>query len=440
MPNRQNLQNLQNRRNRRNRHRSRRRARTLVLLAGAAAALAAVALLVTDAGAAPAHHAAAASAAVPAPGPGDDSFYVPPNPLPAGSPGDTVRWRPAVAGAPEVNASVWQVMYLSTDAMGHPDAVTGTILVPRGVDASAAPIVGFAPGTEGPAFRCATSKMIQTGAYYEQTGVDDLLTSGYAVAVTDYEGYQPTPHTTYVVGQSEGHAVIDMVRAASRLPAAGLSATSKVVFRGYSQGGGAVMWAGQMQPAYAPELNLVGVAGGGVPANLAAVAAGLDGKWGFGVEAYAVLALDHAYPELNLAGYLDDAGKTFFAGLEQNDCLLELVTDNEGKSIKDYTTTNPFGTTAWLTRVRQNLLGTQPIKVPVFDYGAVNDQLVAPAQQNALQQAYCSLGVTLTWKTYPVDHITGVYLGNADVLAFLKDRLAGRPATSTCPPAATSGS
>lgn len=421
-------------------HRSRRRARTLVLVAAAAAAVVAVTTIVTDAGAAPRAAHQASATAVPTPGPDDDTFYVPPNPLPAGSPGDIIRWRTAAAGAPEVNASVWQVMYLSTDALGHPDAVTGTVLVPKSIDPSSAPIVSFAPGTEGPAFRCATSKMIQIGSYYEQSGVDDLLTAGYAVAVTDYEGYQPTPHTTYVVGQSEGHAVIDVVRAATRLPATGLSQSSKVVFRGYSQGGGAVMWAGQMQPAYAPELYLVGVAGGGVPANLAAVAAGLDGKWGFGVEAYAVLALDHAYPELNLASYLNDAGKAYFSGLEQNDCLLDLITDNEGKSIKNFTTTNPFGTTAWLTRVQQNMLGTQPIKVPVFDYGATNDQLVAPAQQNALQQAYCGLGVTLTWKTYPVDHITGVYLGNADVLAFVKARIAGDPATSTCPPATTAGS
>lgn len=422
--------------------RRRRRARPLILVAAAVAAGFAVATVVSDAGAAPRARTGspAVSAAAPTPGPDDDSFYVPPSALPAGSPGDIVRWRPAPAGAPEVNAAAWQVMYLSTDALDHADAVTGTVLVPKGVDASAAPVVGFAPGTEGPAFRCATSKMIQTGSFYEQSGVDDLLTSGYAVAVTDYEGYQPTPHTTYVVGQSEGHAVIDMVRAATRLPAAGLSAAAKVVFRGYSQGGGAVMWAGQMQPAYAPELDLVGVAGGGVPANLAAVTVGLDGKWGFGVEAYAVLALDHAYPDLNLASYLNDAGRAFFSGLEQSDCLLELITGNEGKSIKSLTTTNPFGTTAWISRVQQNQLGAQPIKVPVFDYGATNDQLVAPAQQAALQQAYCGLGVTLTWKTYPVDHITAVYLGNSDVLAFIKDRIAGRPATTTCPATATPGS
>ena len=221
--------------NRRNRRRSRLRERTLVVLAAVAAATAVVTTFVTDARAAPGAR-KASSAAAPAAGPDDDSFYGPPKPLPAGSPGDIVRWRPAVAGAPDVNASMWQVMYLSPDVLDHPDAVTGTVLVPKGVDPPTAPIVGFAPGTEGPAFRCATSKMIQTGSYYEQSGVDDLLTSGYAVALTDYEGYQPTPRTTYVVGRSEGHAVIDMVRAATRLPAAGLSPTSKVVFRGYSQG------------------------------------------------------------------------------------------------------------------------------------------------------------------------------------------------------------
>lgn len=151
------------------------RPRTRILVLLAAVAVVAVTAIVTDAGAAPRAW-KASPATVPVPGPDDDSFYVPPDPLPAGCPGDIVRWRPAVAGTPEVNASVWQVMYLSTDALGHPDAVTGTVLVPKGVDLSGAPIVGFAPGTEGPAFRRATSKMIQIGW---------ALNSPVAVGITD---------------------------------------------------------------------------------------------------------------------------------------------------------------------------------------------------------------------------------------------------------------
>jgi hypothetical protein len=74
--------------------------------------------------------------------------------------------------------------------------------------------------------------------------------------------------------------VIDVVRAAQRLPDARLSPDAKVVFRGYSQGAGASMRAGEPQPDYAPELNLVGVVGGGVPADLVQVALPLDGKKG----------------------------------------------------------------------------------------------------------------------------------------------------------------
>lgn len=62
----------------------------------------------------------------------DPSFYVPPNPLPAGQPGDIIRSRPAKAGPPSAQAvaDAWTVMYLSQDVAGRPIAVTGTILVP----------------------------------------------------------------------------------------------------------------------------------------------------------------------------------------------------------------------------------------------------------------------------------------------------------------------
>src|SRR3954464_7623958 len=94
--------------------------------------------------------------------------------------------------------------------------------------------------------------------------------------------------------------LIDGVRAAQRLSGTGLSASAKVAFRGYSQGGGAAMWAGQLLPEYAPELDLVGVVGGGGVVDLSAVALRLNGKPGFGFLAYALLGAQHAYPDANL--------------------------------------------------------------------------------------------------------------------------------------------
>ncbi|ADJ49313.1 lipase [Amycolatopsis mediterranei S699] len=372
----------------------------------------------------------AAASAEPAP-PGD-AFSVPPSPLPAGKPGDVIRWRPSNAGPRTASVDAWQVMYLSTNALGQPDAVTGTVLVPKNADRATAPIVAFAPGTHGPAFACTPSAMIAIGAFYEQPGLDDLLDAGYAVAVPDYEGYQPAPKTTYVVGRSEGPAVIDAVRAAQRLGAAGLSASAKVVFRGYSQGGGAAAWAGELQPSYAPELNLVGIAAGGVPADLVQVTLQLDGKFGFGVFAYALLGLDQAYPELQLDSFLSGNGRAKLAEMKQSACTFELLTTYANQKIADYTTGPGYIKPAWVARLTENKLGGSPPRVPVFLYHATGDQLVQFAQADSLHKAYCAAGVQETWKTYDTDHITLVYTGNADVLAFVKDRIAGKPATASC--------
>ncbi|MFF4242344.1 lipase family protein [Actinomadura geliboluensis] len=366
--------------------------------------------------------------------PAGDAFYTPPSPLPDGAPGDVIRVRPAKAGPPTARAlaDAWQVMYLSTNALGKPVAVTGMVLVPKKADPATAPIVGFGPGTSGPAFRCAPSRFIDQGAFYEQAALNEMLVNGYAVAVTDYEGYHEAPATTYVVG-SMGNAMIDAVRAAQRLPEAKLSADAKVAFRGYSQGGAAAMWAGQRQPAYAPELKLAGVVGGGVPSDLAAVGLPLEGTDPFGFLLYEIVGLDHAYPELDLDSYLNDAGRAMVDGLEGGACTLELLLGYQGKTITDYFTTSPFTNEAWLNRVAENQLGTEPVKVPVFQYHSTADEIVAFGQAKELRGAYCRLGVPVTWKAWDgISHITLVYRGNKDAMSFLADRFAGKAATSNC--------
>ncbi len=365
---------------------------------------------------------------------GDDSFYTPPSPLPAGNPGDVIRARPANAGPPAARrlADAWQVMYRSTSATGEPMAVTGTVLVPKGVDPATAPIVGFGPGTTGPAFRCTVSRFIDDGAFYEQPAIDGMLRAGYAVAITDYEGYHPDPDTTYIVGRSMGAALIDAVRAATRLPDAGLSAGAKVAFRGYSQGGGAAMWAGQMATAYAPDLHLVGVVGGGVPSDLIQVALGLDGSKNFGFLLDALIGLGHAYPELDLDSYLNAAGRSTIAAMEADDCTIELLLDHQNGHATDLMTTPPFLTPTWLPRIQANALGGAPIDVPVFQYHGTDDHIVAYQQAADLRRKYCALGMDVQWKTFPLDHITLVARGNADALSFLADRFAGRPPTSNC--------
>ena len=393
-------------------------------LAAACAALAAA--LAATLLAAPAGHAQSA------PAPRDDSFYVPPSPLPAGKPGDVIRSRASTALAvADRGVKAWQVMYLSTNALGQPMPVVGTILVPKGVDPKTAPVVSFAAGTHGPGFRCRVSYMSEIGAFYEQPAVNDLLAQGWVVAMTDYEGYQQDPKTTYITGRSEGHAVIDVVRAAQRMPEVGASA-SKVMFRGYSQGGGASMWAGELAASYAPELNVVGVVAGGVPADLIQVTLFLEGRFGFGFLLYALHGLDNAYAELDLEKYLNAAGAKAVAEMKAGDCTVELLVKYQGKRLNEFMTTSPVLTPEWQGRVGENKLGKGTIGVPVFQYHGTLDNVVDFRQAKQLSTDYCAKGVKLTWKELAKDHIAGIYHGNADALAFMKDRFAGVPATTTC--------
>nr|WP_306307300.1 lipase family protein [Nocardia takedensis] len=98
---------------------------------------------------------------------------------------------------------------------------------------------------------------------------------GARVLVVDYIGLG-TPGIHTFANRIEGaHAVLDAARAANAL--AGVDADAPVVFWGYSQGGGATAAAAEMQPTYAPELNLKGTWAGGPVADLAAILERIDG-------------------------------------------------------------------------------------------------------------------------------------------------------------------
>ena len=94
-----------------------------------------------------------------------------------------------------------------------------------------------------------------------------MVERGYVVSATDYPGLgTPGPHP-YLVGISEGRAVLDSVRAARELPGAG--GGRRFAVWGHSQGGQASLYTGILAKTYAPELNLVGVAAAAPATELA---------------------------------------------------------------------------------------------------------------------------------------------------------------------------
>jgi hypothetical protein len=354
-----------------------------------------------------------------------DDFYTPPAALPDGANGEVVRWREEPR---QLSARSYLLMYHSTNATGQDVPVTGRVLVPstpwRGEGPR--PIVSVASGTRGVGDTCAPSRWLD----YERPIIEPMLLAGWAVVVTDYEGLGTPGMHTYVVGQSEGRAVIDMVRAATNLPATGLEAGGKVAFSGYSQGGGGAMWAGELQPTYAPDLDLVGIAAGGVPADLTEVAEGLDGKVGFGFLLLAAYGMDAAYPELDLETYLNERGRETYER-EQDDCVDGTLT-HAFQNIGMFTTTNPLRSPAWQARLDENRLGANPPDVPIHLFHGTLDEIVAPGQARALRNEYCAAGADVRWEWHLGEHVSTFVTGAPGVIAFLDRRFRDRPFLGHC--------
>ena len=106
---------------------------------------------------------------------------------------------------------------------------------------------------------------MEAGTEYDGTAIIGALKAGYAVAVTDYQGYTNGSVAAYSAGKGEGNDVLDIARAAREVPESGITGSNPVLAWGYSIGGQAVSWAGEIQPTYAPDVKLIGVATGGLP-------------------------------------------------------------------------------------------------------------------------------------------------------------------------------
>ncbi len=174
------------------------------------------------------------AACTPPRSPGD--FYDAPARLRPGLPG-TVIWANPIDLPASFNAGAYRVMYHSRDAQNRDVAVTGTIYYPlEAAPPGGWPVVSWGHGTTGLSSTCAPSR---NGAARNGFGIKGV------VVASDYVGLGPNGQRhAYLSGKSEGHSIIDIVRAARWIK--GVHAGRRWVTVGVSQGGHASLFAGEL--------------------------------------------------------------------------------------------------------------------------------------------------------------------------------------------------
>lgn len=394
------------------------------------------------------------------------AFYNPPAALPARN-GALIRSEPLALGAgltlPAVGTlpgTATRVMYSTTDSNGVRAAATGAYLEPAAPwrSVGARPLVVLAPGTMGQGDQCAPSLALQhpiifnrqtVSVGYEDIAAYRLLAEGVAVMVTDYLGFGTTDRVhTYVNRVDEGHAVLDAARAALQVPGASVTRSSRVGLYGYSQGGGATAAAAELRSTYAPDVNLVGSYVGAPPADLAAVAAGIDGSALVGALGWTLNSLLQSYPSLApiVAAHVNDAGRAALADLATA-CIGDGLAGyafqkssgwtNDGETLMQIAAKEPAIQQALAAQKLGTLAPSGPVRVAT----GVADDIVPHAQARQLAVDWCRRGGDVSYVPIPVpnlgdglltNHISPLLADQGAAIAWLTQRVDGITAGSNC--------
>lgn len=212
-------------------------------------------------------------------GPQGEAFYEPSADEVAAGEHGTVIWSRAIGTASEGAGSSHLVLYRSTSAKGETVPVSGVVTVPTGPPPEGGwPVVSWGHGTTGTADACAPTRSgtDPDGAEYVPVREDataDFVERGYAVVRSDYEGLgTPGPHP-YLMGQSAGASMADIVTAARELEP---DLSPRWVAIGHSQGAHAALFTSRFTGAYTPGLELLGIVALAPPSQLGAVVGMLD--------------------------------------------------------------------------------------------------------------------------------------------------------------------
>ena len=205
-----------------------------------------------------------------------------------------------------------------------------------------------------------------------------VLARGIAVAVTDYQGLGTPGDHAYMVGRALGMNVLDSMRAARELLPQELPQDGPAAIMGYSEGGAAAAWAAQLQPTYAPELKLAGVAAGAAAADMELAGPTLDGSFFSFFLAYGAIGYAAAYPELDLESYLTpDAARDRSRRCATPTSSRPRCAGPRFAHVDELTSPNVLELPEWRARLRENRLGTIAPAAPVLLHHARHDQIVA---------------------------------------------------------------
>ncbi|MGB3409833.1 MAG: lipase family protein [Microthrixaceae bacterium] len=351
----------------------------------------------------------------------DEDFYVAPDPLPHGEPGELIRIQDL---GEQAGQHTVRVMYHSRDAQDKDRAVTGIVTYPTAEPPEGGwTVTSQANGTVGVASQCAPSRNGEPAGDWGIEGVH---------AQTDYIGLGPVGEIhPYLSGPSEGNSVIDAVRAARNLADAH---AGKAWFSvGHSQGGHGAIFAGERAQMYAPELDLLGTVALAPATELTKTYGPVDEVVSRVVGVMMVYGASGEHPEIRFEDY---AGPALLAVKDvfETGCLDQIIAATAGITGDKFYAHDPLKTQPAAGLLKLNQPGLVVSDAPLFLAQGTEDERVNVHRTEDYFARVCRLGQVADLVVMEGENHGSIVGASAEASSkWMKARLAGEPAPDSCP-------
>ncbi|HWF54204.1 MAG TPA: lipase family protein [Solirubrobacteraceae bacterium] len=374
--------------------------------------------------------------------PSADPFYAWSGSLAGVAPGTILRTRQVAFAEVGVSTplSATQVLYRTTGELGQPTVTVATILRPL-LPTGTTKILSYQTAYDALGSECDPSYTLQGGnPGYETADLEENLMLAYVaqgdtVVTSDYEGET----LDYGAGQESGYGTLDAIRATENVLKAA-AASTPVALLGYSGGAIATDYAAELAPSYAPGLDLVGEAEGGVPVEYAHNLAYISGSssWS-GVIPAILVGLTRGF-HVNTAPYLSAYGQQVFDQVGP-ECINNFLGAYPGLTMQkllkpqyqDYTKVPIF--VKIFNRMIMSGTGTPrgPMYIGNGNADGTGDGVMIAKDVQELAHTYCQRGVSVQFNIYKgLNHDLGIAPFETGALNFIDARLNGRSVPDGC--------
>jgi alpha-beta hydrolase superfamily lysophospholipase len=270
---------------------------------------------------------------------------------------------------------------------------------------------------------CAPSRAFLTHGLQPGNVAIEVVRAGAVLVATDYQGLGVDGPHPYAVNQIAGRNVLDSARAMGHIHQGPLG---PVVLVGHSQGGGAALLAAELQPSYAPDVDLIGVAAGAPAAGFETLEEAYDGGPLFGFSVMAAAGYGTAYPDVDSLAVPDRTRALLSSAGEA--CVEEVLSDDEGLTEAGSGLDLILDSAAFEQRLEENEPAHRTPAAPIFLFHGTADTTIPLSVTEALVDRYCAMGADVTVGYYEGASHEGVFKAAVrDMQLFLVKLVDGEP-------------